>query len=128
VFFVIELATRRIEIAGITPNPNEAWVMQIGRNLTDPLDGFLDRMRPVTRRAAALLPPRRCIASSPGAILRQLLISRESGQYASLIQPKLVYHDALVRLDPPTAHHGAFVERQTGSRPDFGSPNGLKVL
>ncbi len=41
VFFVIELATRRIEIAGITPNPNEAWVMQIGRNLTDPLDGFL---------------------------------------------------------------------------------------
>jgi transposase InsO family protein len=41
VFFVIELATRRIEIAGITPSPNEAWMMQIGRNLTDPVDGFL---------------------------------------------------------------------------------------
>jgi transposase InsO family protein len=41
VFFVIELATRRVEIAGITPNPNEAWMMQIGRNLTDPDDGFL---------------------------------------------------------------------------------------
>jgi len=41
VFFVIELATRRIEIAGITPGPNEAWMMQIGRNLTDPIDGFL---------------------------------------------------------------------------------------
>jgi len=27
VFFVIELATRRIEIAGITPSPNEAWMM-----------------------------------------------------------------------------------------------------
>jgi putative transposase len=40
VFFVIELATRRIEIAGITPNPHEAWMMQIGRNLTDPIDGF----------------------------------------------------------------------------------------
>ncbi len=41
VFFLIELATRRIEIAGITPSPNEAWMMQIGRNLTDPTDGFL---------------------------------------------------------------------------------------
>jgi len=41
VFFLIELATRRIEIAGITPGPNEAWMMQIGRNLTDPIDGFL---------------------------------------------------------------------------------------
>jgi transposase InsO family protein len=40
-FFVIELATRRVEIAGITPGPNEAWMMQIGRNLTDPFDGFL---------------------------------------------------------------------------------------
>jgi len=40
-FFVIELATRRVEIAGITPGPNEAWMMQIGRNLTDPVDGFL---------------------------------------------------------------------------------------
>jgi transposase InsO family protein len=41
VFFVIELATRRIEIVGITPGPNEGWMMQIGRNLTDPVDGFL---------------------------------------------------------------------------------------
>jgi len=41
VFFVIELATRRIDIAGITPGPAEPWMMQIGRNLTDPLDGSL---------------------------------------------------------------------------------------
>ena len=41
VFFVIELATRRVEIAGITLAPNEAWMMQVGRNLTDPCDGFL---------------------------------------------------------------------------------------
>ena len=45
VFFVIELATRRVEIAGITPNPNEAWMMQIGRNLTDPVDGFLSNQK-----------------------------------------------------------------------------------
>ena len=41
IFFIIELSTRKIEIAGITTNPNEAWMMQIGRNVTDPVDGFL---------------------------------------------------------------------------------------
>ena len=41
VFFLIELATRRIQIAGITPGPHETWMMQIGRDLTDPVDGFL---------------------------------------------------------------------------------------
>jgi transposase InsO family protein len=41
VFFVIEWATRRIDISGITPSPNESWMVKIGRNLTDPLDGFL---------------------------------------------------------------------------------------
>jgi transposase InsO family protein len=45
VFFVIELATRRIDIAGITPGPSESWMMQIGRNLTDPLDGSLANKR-----------------------------------------------------------------------------------
>lgn len=41
VFFAIELATRRIEIVGITPGPDGAWMTQIGRNLNDPVDGFL---------------------------------------------------------------------------------------
>ncbi len=39
--FVIELSTRRVEIAGITPQPSETWMMQIGRNLTSVVDGFL---------------------------------------------------------------------------------------
>jgi putative transposase len=41
VLFFIDLASRRVEIAGITPHPNEAWMMQIARNLTDADDGFL---------------------------------------------------------------------------------------
>ena len=32
--------TRRIEIAGATPHPNSAWMQQVGRNLTDCVDGF----------------------------------------------------------------------------------------
>ena len=39
--FVIELKTRRVHFAGCTPNPAEAWMTQIARNLTDPIDGFL---------------------------------------------------------------------------------------
>jgi transposase InsO family protein len=60
VFFVIELATRRIEIAGITPGPNEAWMMQIGRNLTDPIDGFLADKKFVILSGVEVvrLPPR----------------------------------------------------------------------
>jgi transposase InsO family protein len=43
VFFVIELATRRIDIAGITPSPAEPWMMQIGRNLADKRFLILDQ-------------------------------------------------------------------------------------
>jgi transposase InsO family protein len=41
VLFFIELSTRRIEIAGIAPKPNGLWMEQIGRNLTDCIDGVL---------------------------------------------------------------------------------------
>ena len=39
--FVMELATRKVEIAGITPNPNGAFMAQVARNLTDLEDDFL---------------------------------------------------------------------------------------
>ena len=41
VLFFIELATRRVEIAGITPNPDSEFMAQVACNLTDPVDGFL---------------------------------------------------------------------------------------
>jgi len=45
VFFVIDIATRRVHIAGITSQPCEAWMTQIARNLTDCVDGFLKQTR-----------------------------------------------------------------------------------
>ena len=39
--FVMEVATRRVHFAGCTVNPNEDWMKQIARNLTDAFDGFL---------------------------------------------------------------------------------------
>lgn len=41
VFFVMRLKTRTVEIAGITCQPDEAWMTQVARNLTDARDGFL---------------------------------------------------------------------------------------
>lgn len=45
VLIVIELSSRRVHFAGATPSPNTAWMMQVGRNLTDPFDGFLRNKR-----------------------------------------------------------------------------------
>ncbi len=45
VLFVIDLKTRRIEIAGILSQPDGAWMNQIARNLTDAEDGFLNGSR-----------------------------------------------------------------------------------
>ena len=41
VLFVIELATRRVCIAGITAQPDACWMMQVSRNLLDVVDGPL---------------------------------------------------------------------------------------
>src|SRR5262249_4111389 len=39
--FVIDLRTRRIHLAGSTPNPDAAFMAQVARRLTDAVDGFL---------------------------------------------------------------------------------------
>lgn len=45
VLFVIDLQTRRVQIAGIVRQPYGAWMMQVARNLTDGIDGFLTGKR-----------------------------------------------------------------------------------
>ena len=40
--FFIELPTRRVEIAGIAATANMLWMDQIGRSLTDSMDGILN--------------------------------------------------------------------------------------
>ena len=41
VFFVIELKSRAVHLAGMRIDPDGAWMMQMARNLLDPVDGFL---------------------------------------------------------------------------------------
>jgi transposase InsO family protein len=41
VLMVMDLSTRRIHLAGMTPHPTEAFMMQCAGQHTDPFDGFL---------------------------------------------------------------------------------------
>ncbi len=43
--FVIDLQTRRVEIAGIVQQPDGEWMKQVARNLTDADSGFLNGTR-----------------------------------------------------------------------------------
>lgn len=45
VLFVMKVATRTVHFAGCTAHPNEAWMRQMARNLTDGCDGFLTGIR-----------------------------------------------------------------------------------
>ena len=63
VLFVIDLPSRRVEIAGIVHRPHDSWMRLLARNLTDAVDVFLvkhsylmmDRDPPFTRGFRELL-------------------------------------------------------------------------
>lgn len=45
VLFMIDLSTRKVQIAAIAPMANGLWMSQVGRNLTDGVDGILKGKR-----------------------------------------------------------------------------------
>lgn len=58
VLFVIRLATREVQLAGLVPEPNESWLLQVGRHLTDPWAGFLSSSRYLLHDRATLFSER----------------------------------------------------------------------
>lgn len=88
--FVMELSTRRVQFAGCTTNPEDGWMMQVGRNLTDSEEGFLRDKRFI------LMDRDKKYAESFRTILR------ESGIES-------------VRLPPKSPNLNAHIERFMGS-------------
>jgi putative transposase len=93
VLFFIRLSTREVHVAGVTPHPNHAWMMQIARNLTMEEWGFL----------------------SPG----QYLIHDRDGKYCPAFQ-RLMDAAGVTRipLSPRSPNLHAYVERWVRSVKD----------
>jgi len=119
VLVVMELATRRVQVAGITPHPTAAFMQQCARQLTDPCDGFLlgkrylihDRDTKYTQAFDALvkesgvepvlLPPRspnlnahceRFVRSIKEEALTQMIMLGEHSLYYAIQQYLAHYH------------------------------------
>lgn len=67
VLFAIELATRRVKILGIIPEPDGRWMEQVARNATDGIDGFLTGKRyMITDRDSRFTKEFRAILNAAG--------------------------------------------------------------
>jgi transposase InsO family protein len=118
VLVVMELSTRRVHIASLTPHPTEAFMQQCARQLTDPFDGFLRGKRYLlhdrdTKFTAAfdallkasgveplLLPPRspnlnayceRFVRSIKEEVLHQMIVIGEAS-LRSVLQSYLTHY------------------------------------
>jgi transposase InsO family protein len=86
VLFVIELATRKACIVGITTQPHENWMMQMGRNLLDVVDGpLLDK--------------------------RYLIVDRDTKYSAEFRQMLAREGIQVIRLPPRSPNLNAYAER-----------------
>jgi transposase InsO family protein len=119
VLIVMELATRRVQVAGIAPHPTAAFMQQCARQLTDPFEGFLlgkrylihDRDTKFTQAFDGLLkasgvepirlPPQspnlnahceRFVRSSKEEALAQMLLLGERSLYYVIEQYLAHYH------------------------------------
>ncbi len=90
VLFLIELSTRQVKMAGITTNPDTAWMLRMGRNMTDVDEGFL-------------IGP------------RLLLIDRDTKYCADFRAQLLDSGTKVIRLPPRSPNLNAYAERFVGS-------------
>jgi len=82
--FVIQLATREVQIAELIPEPSEAWMLQLARKLIHPWTGFLRQSRLLNHDRWTLLSEqiRQVLRSTNFDPLRLLLRSSNLNAYA----------------------------------------------
>jgi transposase InsO family protein len=115
--FVIDVATRRVYIAGTTTNPNSVWMAQIARILTDCEDGFLNgKQFLIIDRAAKFSPRLKSVLADYGIeILLTAYMAPNMNAYAErfvrsiklecLYQMIFLGHDSLVRATAEYVAH-----------------------
>ena len=86
VLFIIEVSRRIVHIAGITTQPNESWMMQVARNLTDQFGG--------------------CLASKT-----HLIVDRDTKYTAQFRRLIAESRTAVIRLPPRSPNLNAYAER-----------------
>jgi putative transposase len=143
VLVVMELSTRRIEIAGITPHPTAAFMQQCARQLTDPFTGFLRGKRYLlhdrdTKFTAAfdallkasgveplLLPPRSPNLNAYCERFIRSIKEEALGHMVMLGEPTLSYviHQYLAHYHAERNHQGLTNQLITPD-PDLGSQTG----
>src|SRR2546422_4460671 len=143
VLVVMELSTRRVQIAGITPHPTAAFMQQCARQLTDPFEGFLlgkrylihDRDTKFTQAfdgllkasgvEPVLLPPRspnlnayceRFVRSIKEEALSQMVILGEGALYYTIQQYLSHYHTE--------RNHQGLANQLIAPEPDLASHSG----
>jgi putative transposase len=77
VFFVIDISTRRVQIAGIQEDPDEEWMLQQARNLTAEDTGFLKGKRFLIHDRDPLFTAQFCKTLKAGGI-RTLKMPKQS--------------------------------------------------
>jgi hypothetical protein len=136
VLFFIELSTRRVEIAGITAEPDAAWMSQVSRNVTDATDGFLTGKRYVIldRDPRFTSAFGETLASAGVEVVRLPARSPNLNAYADLVSGRLrprllaylsakrpnstiwVFVGSRVKLNFPNLLHKAFWTRRASAR------------
>ena len=108
VLFLIDLKTRRTHVAGITTAPDTAFMPQMARNLTDPVDGFLRGHRfVICDRDTKFAAPFRSIltAAGGGRVIRTPVQAPNANAYAErFVLSMLLVHPAGERDDEELKH------------------------
>ena len=93
VLFVMSLADRVVKIAGITTQPGEAWMLQVGRNLIDEESGALASKRYLIldRDAKYTQQFRRLVEEGGAEVIRLPPISPNLNAYAERFVRSIKY-------------------------------------
>jgi transposase InsO family protein len=129
--FVIDLASRRVQIAGSTPHPDKVFMRQVGRTLTDPDEGVLvgHHVLICDRDAKWSAPVRERLGEAGIRVVQTPFQAPNANAYAERFV-RSIKHECLNRVIPFGDRHlrrtiAEFVEHYHGERNHQGLGNEL---